>query len=242
MAMIHLDSTPSTNSWCKENSPRLNNGDSVLTHNQTAGRGQRGNSWEAAPGMNLTMSLFLRPEGIVPARQFLISEAVAIGVADTVEQVLGKRSDAPVRIKWPNDIYVGDRKIAGILIENVIAGSSLSQSIAGIGLNVNQTEFISDASNPVSLRQLTSETFDIEEIAQEIVIRIIALLADQERLHDRFLRYLWRFDGKPYPFRFPDGSMHEFVIDTVLPEGFLRLRDYDGLTRDFAFKEIAFIL
>ncbi len=242
MAVIRLESTPSTNSWCKANSGRLNHGDLVLTHNQTAGRGQRGNSWEAAPGMNLTMSLFLRPACIAPARQFLISEAVAIGVAEDVEQALGSRADAPVKIKWPNDIYVGDRKIAGILIENVIAGASLSQSIAGIGLNVNQTEFLSDAPNPVSLRQLTSERFDIEALALGIAERIIALLAEPEALHPRFLRSLWRFDGSAHPFRHPDGSVHQYMIDTVLPQGLLRLRDAQGVCRDFAFKEIAFVI
>ena len=120
---------------------------------QTAGRGQRGNTWESAPGENVTMSVLLHPDGIEPRRQFAISEAVALGVAETLDIYLpaGMRAE----VKWPNDIYVGNRKICGILIENRITSTTIERAIAGIGLNVNQELFVSDAPNPVSLRQLT---------------------------------------------------------------------------------------
>lgn len=113
---------------------------------QTAGRGQRGNSWESAVGENLTFSILLKPHKFLSTRQFELSEVVALGV---VNYLASKGIDA--KIKWPNDIYVGDKKICGILIENVLSGDTLSVCIAGIGLNLNQRVFRSDAPNPTSV-------------------------------------------------------------------------------------------
>ena len=156
MTIIELESVPSTNTWAKEHAEELHHADIVLTHDQTAGRGQRGNSWEAEPGMNLTFSLCLEPSSILPSEQFLLSEAVALGVADAVAQALGlDTQQEEITVKWPNDIYAGNRKIAGILIEHSIRGNRIAKSIAGIGLNVNQRLFRSDAPNPVSMHQLT---------------------------------------------------------------------------------------
>ncbi len=130
----------------------------LMAREQTAGRGQRGNSWEAAPGMNVTMSVMLRPQGLPAAAQFAISEAVAMGVVDLLDS-LGVDG---ARVKWPNDIYVGDRKVCGILIENSLCGTIVGRSVAGVGLNVNQREFVGGAPNPVSLRQLLGRDLDVE--------------------------------------------------------------------------------
>ncbi|WP_301748249.1 biotin--[acetyl-CoA-carboxylase] ligase [uncultured Duncaniella sp.] len=151
MEIIKIESTDSTSSHLAGIAEGCAHGTAVMARVQTAGRGQRGNSWEAEPGMNITLSLLLRPEGLEPARQFIISQAVSLAIVEMLDNFIG--ADA-VSIKWPNDIYVNDSKIAGILIENVISGSAISRSIVGVGLNVNQTEFLSDAPNPVSLKQL----------------------------------------------------------------------------------------
>lgn len=224
-----IDSCRSTSSEIDRTAPH---GFALMAREQTAGRGQRGNSWEAEPEMNITLSVMLRPENLLAARQFEISEAVALAVADTVEAM----GIGDVAVKWPNDIYVGDRKIAGILIENTLSGPMISRSIAGIGLNVNQKEFRSDAPNPVSALQLTGRTFDLEEIAKGMVDRILDRLEHDN--HPEYRRRLWRGSGV-WPWRTPDGTEFRAEIIDVDPTGLLFL---SGQSRPFAFKEVSPIL
>ena len=113
---------------------------------QTAGRGQRGNKWESKEAENLTFTILFRPVFLHPAQQFCISQICSLGVCRYL-----RSKGLPAQIKWPNDIYVGNKKICGMLIENSIMGDKLSGSISGIGLNLNQTVFSSDAPNPTSL-------------------------------------------------------------------------------------------
>jgi BirA family transcriptional regulator, biotin operon repressor / biotin---[acetyl-CoA-carboxylase] ligase len=113
---------------------------------QTAGRGQRGNKWEGAKNMNLTFTILFKPHFLPPSKQFLISEISAIGICRYL-----KNKGVEATIKWPNDIYVGDKKICGMLIEHSISGEGISYSISGIGINLNQRIFNSDAPNPTSL-------------------------------------------------------------------------------------------
>ena len=113
---------------------------------QTAGRGQRGNKWESSEGENLTFTILLRPEFLHPAQQFQISQVCALGVCRYLSD-----KGLPTKIKWPNDIYIGNKKICGMLIENSVRGDKLAVSISGIGLNLNQKSFSSDAPNPTSL-------------------------------------------------------------------------------------------
>lgn len=202
-------------------------GEAVMALTQTTGRGQRGNSWEAEPGLNVTLSVMLRPKELPASRQFEVSEAVCLAVADVVAQ-LGIKD---VKVKWPNDVYVGDRKIAGILIENALgAGGMLARSIAGIGLNVNQTEFRSPAPNPVSLRQLTGQTYDIKAIAERMIKLILARLGRDN--HKEYRRRLWRGSGV-WPWVTAEGETFDAAVEDVLPDGRLCL---DG--RQFAFKEV----
>ena len=169
MRIIHLDTVGSTSSYLASLGAEAAHGTVVMAREQTAGRGQRGNSWEAEPGMNITLSLMLHPKGLPPARQFVISRAVSLAIVGMLDKYVDD-----VTIKWPNDIYIGDRKICGILIENTITGSTINRCIVGIGLNVNQTEFRSDAPNPVSLCQLMHGTvFDIDSLAEDMVSAIL---------------------------------------------------------------------
>lgn len=239
MKIIEIPETASTNSWMSEHLDSLDDPVLVYALSQTAGRGQRGNHWEAAPGMNLTASVLIRPKGMEAQRQFEISEAVALAVMGLLESY-----GIDAKIKWPNDIYCGDLKIAGILIENSILGRDLRESIIGIGLNVNQTEFLSDAPNPVSMSQITGERYDLPELAASFS-RFLEerLYFSGEERHQSFLESLWRNDGSFYPFR--DKAMDETfkaeIID-VETTGMLVVRTCNKEERKYAFKEVEFII
>ena len=241
-----IDQTASTNTYMAQNDSAFAHGDALAARSQSAGGGLAGNSWESAPGENLTMSMMLRPEGIAAAEQFCISEAVAVGVAETLIDILG--TDAPVAVKWPNDIYVADSKICGILIENVITGRNISRSIAGIGLNINQRRFLSDAPNPVSLAQLTGRTFPVDEIARSLTGRIADIYSEfiptnrRKALHERYKAFLWRRQGF-YPYLdTTTGERISGAISAIAPTGHLTLTLPDGTRRTYAFKEVAALL
>ncbi|MDE6668417.1 MAG: biotin--[acetyl-CoA-carboxylase] ligase [Muribaculaceae bacterium] len=163
MTHISLDEVSSTNTWLAQHAAELPHLTMVTAARQIAGRGQRGNSWESEPGANLTFSLLIRPEDMPARSQFSISEATALAVTDLLATY-----GLTATVKWPNDIYVGDRKICGILIEHAVMGTSIMHSIIGVGLNVNQTRFISDAPNPVSLLQLTVSDFSEQSELSEL--------------------------------------------------------------------------
>lgn len=225
-----IDRCDSTNAAISREAPH---GFALMALEQTAGRGQRGNSWEAEPGKNITLSLMLRPRELEATRQFEVSEAVALGILDLL-QSLGLED---VAVKWPNDIYVGNRKICGILIENALSGTKIARSIAGIGLNVNQTEFRSDAPNPVSMRQLTGREYPVVELAEAMVAKILTRL-DRGDNHADYLANLWRRQGE-HLWQLPDGTRFRTAIQGVDPDGHLRLT---GRPTPFAFKEVSPVL
>lgn len=217
----------------------------VAARNQTAGRGQRGNSWEAEPGRNLTFSILIKPGQLAAAEQFLLSEAVAIGVAEAINSCL-LPAGMNTQVKWPNDIYAGDRKICGILIENVLGGSRIDYSIAGIGINVNQNRFLSDAPNPVSILNLTGCETDLDEFLPEVcrsVLHSVAMLDRGEKENIRWIyrRMLWRGTGY-HPFREPGGEAFDAEIADIAPTGHLTLRLTDGSARVYAFKEVEAVI
>lgn len=216
----------------------------ISTDNQTQGRGQKGNSWESEPGKNLTFSLMWHPENFEACRQFSISEAIAISVVDLL-----KEYGVEAKVKWPNDIYVGDKKISGILIEHSLSGRMIESTVAGVGLNINQLEFLSDAPNPVSLAQIKSSTYDLDELLSRFGVlaesRIVALCDEEERLriHHEFLAKLWRGDGAYYPFRErSDGRKYYGRIIDVEPTGYLNVEERGGEIHKYAFKEVEFLL
>ncbi|MCH5216360.1 MAG: biotin--[acetyl-CoA-carboxylase] ligase [Muribaculaceae bacterium] len=236
----------STVSYMDAHKDDFGHGDIAITHNQTAGRGQRGNSWEAEPGKNLTFSFMMRDIMVPAHEQFAISEAVAVAIANVL-----RRYVEGVKIKWSNDIYAGDKKICGILIENSLLGSKIVYSTAGIGINVNQQLFTSPAPNPVSLLQLTGKEYSLEalikEFSDELIARIEPLRTPQYRAYMRKLdveykEMLYRADGKFYPFALPDGTQFDAQITDVAPDGKLTLTLTDGTQRGFYFKEVVFII
>ncbi len=240
MKTLVIERTGSTNTWVAENSSRLEAPCMVYALDQSAGRGQRGNSWESEHGNNITASALLVADGVEPLRQFVISEAVALAVTDLLG-ALGVEA----AVKWPNDIYVADRKVCGILIEHSIMGRSITRTIAGIGVNINQETFRSDAPNPVSVKQLTGKDYPLEKVAAMLGSHIEERLAQISggTIHEEFMKRLWRGDGKMYPFRDrKDGAMISARIEDIAEDGILSLRDEEGNLRKYAFKEVEFII
>nr|WP_319400293.1 biotin--[acetyl-CoA-carboxylase] ligase [uncultured Carboxylicivirga sp.] len=218
----------------------LEEGTVIITNHQYAGRGQVGNSWESEIGKNLTFSLLLRPHFIEPHKQFYISKIVSLGLIDTLREFI-----CGVTIKWPNDIYIGDKKLAGILIENSIMGPRLDYCIIGIGLNVNQTEFTSNAPNPVSLKNISMTDFNLVEVLDKLINHIeqryIQLYEGLEAEIDReYFSLLYRNIGK-HLFKDENGTF-KASIKSVNEMGLLTLLDEEGLHREYAFKEVSFIM
>ncbi len=220
--------------------PDAAHGTVIAARRQTAGRGQRGNSWEAESERNLTFSMLLRPASLPACRQFELSMAVALAVADSIDELLEKEGCAErTAVKWPNDIYVGDKKICGTLIENSLCGSMIERSIAGIGINVNQRKFVSDAPNPVSLIHFVGHEVPLGPFLDAVCGRILAEVDSigATPLLERFMARLWRGQGS-WPFREPGGDVFEASIVDIAPDGMMTLSN----GRSYAFKEVAFVL
>ena len=163
LEVVHIEETDSTNRWMKENGTQKDM--VVVAEYQTAGRGCGTNSWESERGKNLLCSAFIHTNDFQAKSQFIITQLVSVALCKAIERFVNK----PVEIKWPNDIYVGDKKICGVLIENRLQGRMVKDTIIGVGLNVNQTEFKSDAPNPVSMKQLTGKDTDCEEVLKAFI-------------------------------------------------------------------------
>ena len=185
---------------------RASDGCTVVTDFQTAGRGQRGNRWEGAAAENLMLSVVWQPRFLAAAQQFRLSQAVALGVHDWAAALLGP---APaLKLKWPNDLYYGDQKLGGILIENSLSGPAIQHSIVGVGLNINQQAF--DSLAATSIGQITGRRYLREELTARLLEslerRYLQLRAGQVgRLRLDYLRALYRYqethlfqiDGRP---------------------------------------------
>lgn len=239
MKIIKLEETGSTNNWLNDHDGEITSPTFVYTNVQSAGRGQRGNSWESEPGKNITGSLLFHPESFHAALQFHISEAVALALVDLL-----KRHGISAKVKWPNDICVGNKKICGILMEHIVTGHDISRTIAGIGLNVNQEVFISDAPNPISMKMITGQEYDVDKLAlelSELLETNLERLSEPRLIHTQFMENLWRNDGHFYPFF--DRRKNELIyarIHSVATDGILTLMTENGEQKGYAFKEIEF--
>ncbi|MDR1408287.1 MAG: biotin--[acetyl-CoA-carboxylase] ligase [Tannerella sp.] len=240
--VIYLDETDSTNRYLE----RLAQADEVADETlvaadyQTAGRGQTGNSWESEAGKNLTFSLLFYPENLPAGRSFRIVELAAVSVKRLLDDYI-----RDVAIKWPNDIYWRDRKICGILIENVLTGSRIARSIVGIGLNVNQETFHSDAAAPVSLRQITGRTHDGTMLLERfrVIFHRLRLQFESDAsatdIHREYRSALYRREGY-FPYR-DEAGRFDACIRHVEPSGHLILERKDGTLSRYAFKEVTFL-
>ena len=172
MKIEQFDTLPSTNQYCELlNLDETEEFTVIVARTQTAGIGQRGNHWEAEPGKNLTFSLVLKPTWLPIADQYQLTKAVSLGIADCLAPLITE-GDRRVRIKWPNDIYVDNDKICGILITHRIAGGQIATSVVGIGLNVNQETFPDWVPNPTSLHLLTGHEWVLNEMLEKVLVCI----------------------------------------------------------------------
>ena len=227
--IVHLDETDSTNRWLREHAGSEDT--AVVAYSQTAGRGCGSNTWESEAGQNLTFSLLVHPTMVPANAQFRISMAISLCIVDVLSDYFGE-----VSIKWPNDIYWRDRKLCGILIEQQLSGALIRQSIIGIGLNVNQTHFVSDAPNPVSMSQILGHAVSREEVLEKILSRFSIEAVDR----DRYRSLLYRREGY-HPYRDANGRFEARLL-TVEDDGHLLLCDREGRQRRYAFKEVQFEL
>ena len=199
--ILWLETADSTNSVLRRQISGLDNLSIIAAREQTAGRGQGSHTWFATPGENLTFRILYRFENefaLAAADAILITQVTTLALRD---YLLGHGVET--RIKWPNDIWAGDRKICGILIENSLTGGFIRESIVGIGLNINETGWPEDLPNPVSLRELTGKTFDIRQElprVQKEIRRRFGLLASpdgRKSLQEEFGKYMFRLREEP---------------------------------------------
>jgi BirA family biotin operon repressor/biotin-[acetyl-CoA-carboxylase] ligase len=254
MQKIHLPEVRSTNTYMLDALAKgtgLADETIVYTLRQTAGRGQMGNSWESEPEKNISFSMLLCPEFLPIREQFLISQLCSLGIVEALDELIYAKhlqNEVELSIKWPNDIYAGDMKLCGILIENRLMGSLLQHSVLGIGINVNQEKWIGNAPNPISLKMLGVETDPISVL--DLVTRHISELyhgvrndkAFAAEIQERYMQRLYRRDGY-YPYFDPDKNEHfDAKIAGVDPQGPLILRLDSGEVRQYWFKEVKFVL
>ena len=239
---IHVVATTSTNTTLDElcNRQQLPNLTCVYTDFQSAGRGQRGNSWESEKGANLLFSVVFFPDFLPANQQFYLSQVNALALQETLSQYADD-----ITVKWPNDIYWKDMKLCGTLIENDLMGMNLSRSIAGTGVNINQMKFVSDAPNPVSLRQITGQTYEIRTILNQILERTayyydLLKQGKGEEIANRYCEVLYRKEGL-HTYRDANGIFRASIVE-IQPTGRLILEDEEGNIRPYLFKEVSCVL
>lgn len=237
---IYLPSCHSTNDKAAEllqNSP-VSEGTVIIAGHQTQGRGQRGNVWEVLPNMNLTLSIILKPTFLTASEQFRFNIAVSLGIFDFLESYVG----TPLKIKWPNDIYIQNQKMGGILIENSWQNSRLQHSIVGIGLNINQQTFGNN--NATSLAKFTGQHYDLEAVflglLEHIENRYLQLRNGHfSLLKFNYLQNLFRYQEK-HQFE-ADGQIFGGVIMGVSETGKLIL-NIENQLKEFDFQTIRYVI
>jgi BirA family biotin operon repressor/biotin-[acetyl-CoA-carboxylase] ligase len=241
--LVWLPACPSTNTVAQQlqRENRASEGCTVITGHQTAGRGQRGNQWEAAAHENLTLSVVWHPTFLAATEQFLLSQAVALAALDWARRWLGASGETSLRVKWPNDLYAGNQKLGGILIENTLSGPKIQCSIVGIGLNVNQQAFT--VPTATSLSALTGRPYDLIAAAARLLecleARYLQLRAGRVgQLRQDYLTALYRY-RQPYPF-LVDGQEVIGEIVGIEDDGRLAVQLTEGV-RLFGMQEIRYL-
>ena len=241
---------PSTNDYAAELVAKSTppEGTVVRADSQTAGRGQFGSRWESAAGQNLTFSIVLYPNWLEIGAQFYLSMAVALSLHDTVHPRslgAGCLPSTEIKIKWPNDLYIGDRKAGGILIQNALSGQFLQSSIIGIGLNVNQLEFDASLPNPTSPALAFGRDLDLEAVFDRLLDclehRYLQLKSGRRaEIKAGYEEHLYRW-GSPSRFARAGGAEFTGVIQGVGTDGRLRVENEAGQEEVFDLKEVRFL-
>lgn len=236
---VRLQETDSTNRYARELAAELPSMTIVTAEHQTAGRGQGSNRWESEEGKNLLFSILVRPTQVRADEQFILSMAEALAVREAVCSLVGREEE--VTLKWPNDLYWRDLKLGGTLIETVLEGKHVRQCIFGTGLNVNQETFLSDAPNPVSLKNIVGHDFDREALLQQVAEKFgqyyqLVEQGDAETIRTRYHAALYRRHGF-HPYEDRQGRFEARTVE-VQGDGRLLLEDRDGRRRAYWFKEV----
>jgi BirA family biotin operon repressor/biotin-[acetyl-CoA-carboxylase] ligase len=239
--LLKLHTTESTNSflkkWISKNKPE--NFMIVSAQHQTAGRGQMGSIWNSKQGKNLTFSMYVNFSDFKIEKQFALNQAISLGLINALIKHLSQ-----VKIKWPNDILADKKKLAGILIENVVSNNKIKHSIIGIGLNVNQEIFPKELPNASSLRLLTHKNYDLDKLLLEIKDSIKQQLHLIEKspnlIQENYLKHLYLFQEEA-SFSDKKGRLFKGSIVGVADDGQLLIHSEKN-NYSFAFKEVKFIL
>ena len=245
--LVALDETASTNQYLSQLCNQLQESVAELTtvtaEFQTAGKGQRGNTWEAEEGKNLLFSFVLYPSFLEARRQFILSQIVSLAI----KEELSRWSDE-ITIKWPNDIYIGRRKVCGMLIENIVGNAGLEHSIIGIGLNLNQTEFPPELVNPTSVLVSSGLRTVPEEVLDDfldIFSEYIPYLSDIEGINEIRNKYVSRLFGLGVSREYHDCLRNvDFTgtIKGISEEGQLLMEMPDKTVSNYSFKEVSYII
>lgn len=247
--MIELDEVDSTNNFlCHLNTPDDCRMTLVTAEYQSAGRGADTNRWESAKGENLLFSLRVMPSNLPASRMFALSEVAALAVRDSLDAFLSPVQLSTFSVKWPNDIYYGDSKVAGILIENDLQGAKVLRSTIGIGINVNQRRFLSDAPNPRSLADIMGHDVERRFVLEQFMYSSTHYLEKIDEgkeevldaIHEEYKSHLYRW-GEEHKYTDAMGTFCAMLVD-VEPSGHLVLKDAEGKQRRYAFKEVRFLL
>jgi BirA family biotin operon repressor/biotin-[acetyl-CoA-carboxylase] ligase len=242
-SFIELESVDSTNNYAMAQATAglANHGTLIFAREQWAGKGQRGRTWTSMPGENILLSAVLEPVALLSSQAFVLSACVALACHDLFSRYAGA---AGTRIKWPNDLYWGDRKAGGILIENNFRGDRWALAIAGMGININQTVFPGSARNPISLKQITGLSFDAAVLARELGdcldrrYRELEAGSGAVSLTEQYNDRLYKL-GEPIRLK-KDNAVFETTVAGVSPQGQLLTRDV--LEREFSFGEVEWII
>ena len=241
---INLEVTDSSNNYAKQliAEGKASHGTVVLAYCQEKGKGHAGNRWESVAKKNLLMSIVLFPEFLPAEKQFYLSKIVSLALVDFLNEEIQTEN---ITVKWPNDIYVNDKKLAGILIENTVSGYYMHSSVVGIGLNLNQEVFSTELPNPVSLKQITGKNYSIEEVAMRFQDKFYDWYNHLE--HQQITAIDINYFNKIYRknkwslFRKNDTEF-EARINGIGEYGQLILEDRDGKLSECQFKEVEFIV
>lgn len=240
--LLELEEVDSTNNFLRQYATSAEESIVVaLADYQTAGRGSAANTWESEPGKNLLFSLLVQPTMIPVDRMFILSEILALAVCESLDGYA-----TGFHIKWPNDIYYGDKKVVGMLIENHLQGTTIARSVMGVGLNVNQQVFLSDAPNPSSLALILGHSVERKEVLKQVMERFslyyarLSFPSEYIAIHQTYLKRLYRMEER-HEYCDADGRFWATMVD-VQPTGHLILRDDTGQLRSYAFKEVQYII
>ena len=238
--MIQLPTVGSTNEHAKQLLAKTKpvEGTAIIAYEQTQGRGQYGNKWASAAGKDLILSIVLFPGFLPVSGQFLLSRAISLGIREAIQFYLKE----PVKIKWPNDIYSGDKKLAGILIENSLQGSKIADTIVGIGINVNSIGF-DDLPNASSISMLAKEEIDMDQLFHRLMTAmekwyLLLKGAQRDRIRQQYLQHLYQRD-EWHQYSSANGEFTGRIIG-VNEGGQLAIETDQGL-RYFSNKEVTYL-